>query len=180
MPDKELKKLIQRWTEWLRTQRNYSSHTIQSYLSDLEIFLEYLAKEKVTVSDLKKLDIRAFRNFFSLRAKRGIRRTSIAREESSVRNFFKWLDDCGVMCNTAIFQISTPKLPKILPRALDVNTTFEVIDEAAQGCSEPWLGVRDMAIFTLLYGWIAYFGSSVAECGRCDTAWRFYKNSRQR
>ena len=152
MPDKELKKLIQRWTEWLRTQRNYSSHTIQSYLSDLEIFLEYLAKEKVTVSDLKKLDIRAFRNFFSLRAKRGIRRTSIAREESSVRNFFKWLDDCGVMCNTAIFQISTPKLPKILPRALDVNTTFEVIDEAAQGCSEPWLGVRDMAIFTLLYG----------------------------
>lgn len=56
-------KLIQRWTEWLRTQRNYSSHTIQSYLSDLEIFLEYLAKEKVTVSDLKKLDIRAFRNF---------------------------------------------------------------------------------------------------------------------
>lgn len=56
------------------------------------------------------------------------------------------------MCNTAIFQISTPKLPKILPRALDVNTTFEVIDEAAQGCSEPWLGVRDMAIFTLLYG----------------------------
>ena len=55
MPDKELKKLIQRWTEWLRTQRNYSSHTIQSYLSDLEIFLEYLAKEKVTVSDLKKI-----------------------------------------------------------------------------------------------------------------------------
>lgn len=48
-------KLIQRWTEWLRTQRNYSSHTIQSYLSDLEIFLEYLAKEKVTVSDLKNL-----------------------------------------------------------------------------------------------------------------------------
>ena len=57
MPDKELKKLIQRWTEWLRTQRNYSSHTIQSYLSDLEIFLEYLAKEKVTVSDLKKFYI---------------------------------------------------------------------------------------------------------------------------
>ena len=45
MPDKELKKLIQRWTEWLRTQRNYSSHTIQSYLSDLEIFLENLIFE---------------------------------------------------------------------------------------------------------------------------------------
>ncbi len=152
MPDRELKRLIQRWIEWLRTQRNYSIHTIQSYLSDLEIFLEYLAKDKVGVSDLKKMDIRAFRNFFSLRAKRGICKTSIAREESSVRNFFKWLDNNKVLSNTAIFQISTPKLPKVLPRSLDVNTTFDVLDEAAQDCSEPWLGVRDMAIFTLLYG----------------------------
>lgn len=152
MLDRELKKQIQRWIDWLRTQRNYSPHTIQSYVSDLEIFLEYLAKERVSLSDLKKIDIRGFRNFFSLRAKRGISRTSIAREESSVRNFFKWLDDNGIMRNTAIFQISTPKLPKVLPRSLDVNTMFDVIDEATQDCSEPWIGTRDRAILTLLYG----------------------------
>lgn len=152
MLDRELKKQMQRWIDWLRTQRNYSPHTIQSYVSDLEIFLEYLAKEKVSLNDLKKIDIRGFRNFFSLRAKRGISRTSIAREESSVRNFFKWLDDNGIMRNTAIFQISTPKLPKVLPRSLDVNTMFDVIDQATQDCSEPWIGTRDRAILTLLYG----------------------------
>lgn len=152
MLDKELKKQMQRWIDWLQTQRNYSPHTIQSYVSDVEIFLEYLAKEKVSLNDLKKIDIRGFRNFFSLRAKRGISRPSIAREESSVRNFFKWLDDNDIMRNTAIFQISTPKLPKVLPRSLDVNTMFDVIDEAVKDCSEPWIGTRDRAILTLLYG----------------------------
>ncbi len=152
MLDRELKKQIQRWIDWLRTQRNYSPHTIQSYVSDLEIFIEYLAKERVTLSDLKKIDIRGFRNFFSLRAKRGISRTSIAREESAVKNFFKWLDNNGIIRNSAIFQISTPKLPKVLPRSLDVNTMFDVIDEATQDCSEPWIGIRDRAILTLLYG----------------------------
>ena len=152
MLDRELKKQIQRWIDWLRTQRNYSPHTIQSYVSDLEIFIEYLAKERVTLSDLKKIDIRGFMNFFSLRAKRGISRTSIAREESAVKNFFKWLDNNGIIRNSAIFQISTPKLPKVLPRSLDVNTMFDVIDEATQDCSEPWIGIRDRAILTLLYG----------------------------
>ncbi len=152
MLDRELKKQMQRWIEWLRTQRNYSPHTIQSYVSDLEIFIEYLAKERVSLSDLKKIDIRGFRNFFSLRAKRGISRTSIAREESAVKNFFKWLDNNGIIRNNAIFQISTPKLPKVLPRSLDVNTMFDVIDEAIQDCSEPWIGIRDRAILTLLYG----------------------------
>lgn len=152
MPDKELKKRIRQWVEWLQVQRNYSEHTIQSYLSDLEIFLKYLSKEKVTLSELKKLDVRSFRSFFSLRAKKGISRTTIAREESAVRNFFKWLDENGIISNPAIFQIATPKLPKVLPRALDVNTTLDIIEQALKDCSEPWLGVRNSAIFTLMYG----------------------------
>ena len=152
MPDKELKKRIRQWVEWLQVQTNYSEHTIQSYLSDLEIFLKYLSKEKVTLSELKKLDVRSFRSFFSLRAKKGISRTTIAREESAVRNFFKWLDENGIISNPAIFQIATPKLPKVLPRALDVNTTLDIIEQALKDCSEPWLGVRNSAIFTLMYG----------------------------
>lgn len=152
MSDKELARAIERWTEWLRTQRNYSSYTITSYLSDVNIFLDYLGKSKAKLEDLQKMEVRDFRNFFSHRAKSEIRKTSIAREESAVRNFFKWLDENDIIHNMAIFQISSPKLPKILPRSIDVDTTFDIINKAIQDCSEPWLGVRDMAVFTLLYG----------------------------
>lgn len=152
MPDKTLTKIIKRWLDWLRVQRNYSPHTIKSYLSDVNIFLEYVSPKKVGLDDLKKLDVRDFRNFFSIRAKSDIRKTSIAREESSVRNFFKWMDDNGIIQNTAVFQLSSPKLPKVLPRSLDANTIFEVIKTSSKNENEPWIGIRDMAIFTLLYG----------------------------
>lgn len=152
MPDKELAKALERWTEWLRTQRNYSKHTISSYLSDINIFLDYLGKEKVKLNDLQKMEVRDFRNFFSYRTKSEIRKSSIAREESAARNFFRWLDDNNIIHNTAIFQISSPKLPKVLPRSIDVNTTFDILDMAILDCSEPWIGIRDMAVFTLLYG----------------------------
>lgn len=152
MPDKELKKIIQRWLDWLKVQRNYSVHTINSYASDLNIFFKSLKQPKISLDDLKNMNVREFRNFFSTRAKNDIRKTSIAREEAAVRNFFKWLDENNILQNMAIFELATPKLPKVLPRSLDIDTIFEVLEYAAQNCSEPWIGVRDVAIFTLLYG----------------------------
>ena len=150
--NKELSSIIDKWVDWLRTQRNYSTHTIMSYLSDLNIFLSYFSKDEICLADLERMDIRDFRNFFSQRAQQHMGKSTIAREEAAVRNFFKWLDDNGILQNTAIFQMSVPKIPKILPRSLDVHTTFDVIAQAQKNCKDPWIGARDMAIFTLLYG----------------------------
>ena len=152
MPDKELKKIIIQWQEWLINGCNYSKHTAQSYLNDLNIFLEYFSKEDINLSMLESLNIRDFRNFFSYRAQKGISKTSIAREESAIKNFYKWLNNNKTICNTIIFQISSPRLPKTLPKSVDANILFDIIDEAKKGCKEPWIGSRDMAILSLLYG----------------------------
>jgi len=152
MHDIELQKIIDRWQDWLKTQRNYSEHTIKSYLSDLELFLKYLSVDEITLKDLETLDVRTLREFFSTRAKKRIGKTSIAREESSLRNFFKWLNDKNLISNTAVFEITSPKLPKVLPRALDYNNTLEVINMPEQNKEEPWIAARNEAIFILLYG----------------------------
>ena len=152
MIDKKLSKVIDRWIDYLEIQRKYSHHTINSYLSDLKFFLEYFSNPDISILDLKKLEIRDFRNFFSHRAKDNIQKASIAREESSIRNFFKWMNNNKILQNTAIFQLSSPKLPKVLPRSIDAETIFDLIDQATDNCSEPWIGLRDKAFFTLLYG----------------------------
>ena len=152
MPNTELKKIIERWTEWLQIQRNYSSHTVQSYQSDVNIFLQYITEDEVSLTDIEKIDVRTIRTFFSQRAKQTIGKTSIAREESSIRNFFKWLNDNGYIQNTAVFQIQSPKLPKVLPRALDFNNTVDILDLADKNKEEPWIAARNVAIFILLYG----------------------------
>lgn len=154
----ELQKIVTRWRAWLKTQRNYSEYTLQSYLSDLTIFFKYISEEDISLKDLEDLDVRTFRNFFSVRTKCHIGKSSIAREESSIRNFFKWLNDNEILKNDAIFQILSPKLPKVLPRALDFNTTIDVIETSGKNkaisskAEEPWIMARNIAIFTLLYG----------------------------
>lgn len=152
MPNTELKKIIERWTEWLQIQRNYSSHTVQSYQSDVNIFLQHITEDEVSLTDIEKIDVRTIRTFFSQRAKQTIGKTSIAREESSIRNFFKWLNDNDYIQNTAVFQIQSPKLPKVLPRALDFNNTVDILDLADKNKAEPWIAARNVAIFILLYG----------------------------
>lgn len=152
MIDKKLSKIIDKWIDYLEIQKKYSSHTVNSYLSDLKFFLEYFSSPDISLADLKKLEIRDFRNFFSHRAKVHIQKASIAREESSIRNFFKWMNNNKIIQNTSIFQLSSPKLPKVLPRSVEVETIFDLIDLATKNCSEPWIGLRDKAFFTLLYG----------------------------
>ena len=41
MIDENLGKVIERWVDYLEIQRKYSSHTINSYLSDLKFFLDF-------------------------------------------------------------------------------------------------------------------------------------------
>ena len=51
------------------------------------------SKENINLSILEELNIRDFRNFFSSRAQKKISKTSIAREESAIKNFYKWLNN---------------------------------------------------------------------------------------
>ena len=152
MPNEELRKIIKKWQDWLTIQRNYSNNTTQSYLNDIETFFNYISKNVISIKDLEELTIRDFRNFFSARARKKISKATIARQESAIKNLFKYLNENNIIKNTAIFQISSPKLPKLLPKAIEVDLTFDIIDEAKKNCKEPWIGLRDTAIFILLYG----------------------------
>ena len=39
-----------------------------------------------------------------------------------------------------------------MPRSLDVDSAFDIIDKAKESSKELWIGMRDTAIFTWLYG----------------------------
>lgn len=112
---------------------------------------EHLGKVPET-ADLAKLEVRDFRAYLSQRAARHIDKSSLARELSTLKNFFKWLARYDILRNPALSVIRTPRRAKVLPKALEVNDTFNVIDEAQNLASNSWQGLRDTAIFTLLYG----------------------------
>ena len=152
---REIKQLIAQWQSWLLNERRYLPHTLDAYLPDLSGFFDFAAEHLGKVpetADLAKLEVRDFRAYLSQRAARHIDKSSLARELSTLKNFFKWLARYDILRNPALSVIRTPRRAKVLPKALEVNDTFNVIDEAQNLASNSWQGLRDMAIFTLLYG----------------------------
>lgn len=152
---REIKQLIAQWQSWLLNERRYSPHTLDAYSRDLSGFFDFAAEHLGKVpetADLAKLEVRDFRAYLSQRAARHIDKSSLARELSTLKNFFKWLARYDILRNPALSVIRTPRRTKVLPKALEVNDTFNVIDEAQNLASNSWQGLRDTAIFTLLYG----------------------------
>ena len=152
---REIKQLIAQWQSWLLNERRYSPHTLDAYSRDLSGFFDFAAEHLGKVpetADLATLEVRDFRAYLSQRAARHIDKSSLARELSTLKNFFKWLARYDILRNPALSVIRTPRRAKVLPKALEVNDTFNVIDEAQNLASNSWQGLRDMAIFTLLYG----------------------------
>ncbi len=146
---------INKWCDWLRCERRYSLHTLDAYARDLAAFLHFVAenrKKDASLKDLERLNVRDFRAYIASRAARNLDKTTLARNISTVKNFFKWLARNEIVKNSAIGVISAPRLPKSLPKALDIDDTFKVIDEALQSEKKTWQGLRDKAVLTLLYG----------------------------
>ena len=81
----EVKKHINGWLTWLKTERMYSLHTIDAYARDLSSFFkfwhDYLNK-KADLSDLQEIDIRTFRSFLSHQKYRHLTKTTLSVNSS--------------------------------------------------------------------------------------------------
>ena len=153
----DAREIVGRWQDWLKSERGYSEHTLDAYFRDLSAFFAFFEKP-LTLAKLGRLDVRDFRAYLASRAAKHLEKSSIAREVSAVKNFFKWLDRNNIVKNPAISVISSPRKSKILPKALDMDDAFDVLRRAAelQNAKNPgdayWMSLRDKAVFTLLYG----------------------------
>jgi integrase/recombinase XerC len=143
------------WLGWLKNEKRASKHTLDAYGRDLAIFLAFLAQHlgaPATLDDLRGLKPFDLRAFLARRNQEKISRTSIAREMSALRGFFKHLDRLGLVHNPAIGAIRSPRLPKSVPKALGQEDALATL-EAANDLDQPsWMKARDQALFALLYG----------------------------
>ena len=149
--DHLLHETVKEWLQWLKNERQYSDHTVDAYARDLSQFFDFFEQPQ-SIGSLSEMQISDFRRYISSRHCQLISKTSLARKLSSVRNFFNWMDRRGIVKNSAISILSSPKKDKVLPRALDITQAKDLIEEAPNFERENWQQLRDIAIFTLLYG----------------------------
>ena len=105
------------------SEKRVSPHTLDAYGRDLGGFLSFLTDhlgKPASAADLATLRVADFRAYLAARRQGGITGRSVARALSSVRNFFAFLARQDILRNTAIDAVTAPRIPKSLPRPLDV------------------------------------------------------------
>jgi integrase/recombinase XerC len=151
----DLARAIALWDQWLADERRAAAHTRAAYGRDLASFLDFLGDHLGGVPDLAALGGLAaadFRAALASRAACGAKPASSARFMAVVRGFFHFLDRRGFLHNPALAAVRTPKRTLPVPKALSPEDAAALIDAAPAGAQTPWQGLRDAALFTLLYG----------------------------
>lgn len=146
---------IGEWRRWLERERGASRHTMAAYLADLSAFLSFLSRHKggpVSLNALAQANLADFRSWLADRAASGLQSTSRARALSGVRNFFRWLDRTGRLYNGAVGALAMPRRRLSVPKPLGEADAVAVLETASETAPAPWIGLRDQALFTLLYG----------------------------
>jgi integrase/recombinase XerC len=124
---------------------NASQHTIKAYSGDLSLFAAYAGSR-----GWKQIDHVAVRGFLSQLYEKGLSKISVARALAAVRSLYRWLAREGVVEQNPAKLVSTPKLPKKLPRVPTIEEMNSVIDgEMPEVAAFP---DRDRLMLELLYG----------------------------
>ena len=151
----DLVETLEKWSDYLQFEKQVSHHTYRAYTSDLTHFLTFLNEHtgtKPSLNEISGTSITDFRSWMSRKAMDGASNASRARSLSGIKNFLSWLDKNGIAHNAAISAMRSPKLPHKLPRPLQEKQASDVLENADLICKEDWIGQRDRALFTLLYG----------------------------
>lgn len=151
----DLQVALEDWTRWLSAERRTADNTVDAYRRDIASFLAFIADHTGGPADLAALDaLRAadFRAWLAARLNDGLSRTSIGRAMSALRNLFRYLDRTGRVRNQALAAVKAPRPLKSVPKPLTAADAIDAIRMAVEIAPEPWVGARDAAILTLLYG----------------------------
>ncbi|MGB6431236.1 MAG: tyrosine recombinase XerC [Candidatus Acidiferrales bacterium] len=162
-----MKAVIARYIDYLRSVRNASPSTLRNYQTDLLDFVAYLTPPGAAPPQLDKIDHRTIREFLGHLHGRGLQKSTMARKLASIRSLFKYCVREGILESSPARLVSTPKLPKRLPRVLSAEEMNGFLDQmvaAGEGAlagkaSRPGaspheshlLVKRDLALFELLY-----------------------------
>ncbi len=125
--------------------RNASAHTIKAYTGDLANFSAYAGSR-----NWQSIDHVAIRGFLSHLYEKGLGKASVARSLAAVRSLYHWLAQEGLVEQNPAALVSTPKLPKKLPRVPTIEEMNTVLDgQMPEVASFP---DRDRLMLELLYG----------------------------
>jgi len=130
---------------YLNAEKRLADNTVDSYLSDLNLFFTFLSQKRTPLNQVSPQQIR---KFLTLSLKKGITSRSNARRLSCLRAFFRFLLAEHVIDSDPTRMMDLPKPHRLLPEDLSVDEIHQLLHK--QGEKSPY-AIRNTAMLYLLY-----------------------------
>lgn len=146
---------LERWLSDLSGVGGRARNTVEAYRADVLSFLVFLQRYHgghITPSQLSKLDTRTMRAWMADARGTGTGARSLARSLSAVKGFVSWSAERDGFDPSAVLMVRSPRYTRKLPRPLSEDAARDVIETLGEQAASDWVGDRDVAVATLLYG----------------------------
>ncbi|MCG3864298.1 tyrosine recombinase XerC [Photobacterium sp. GB-50] len=146
MLPRSLEQPLERFYEYLRSERELSLHTQQNYKRQLTRIAEQLVE--LSVDNWQQVDAGWVRQIASKGMRDGLKASSLAMRLSALRSFFDFLVHQNVLKANPAKGVAAPRKARPLPKNLDVDEMNQLLDV---NDDDP-LAIRDRAMMELMYG----------------------------
>ena len=139
---KNLNNYIELFLEYLRSERNASKNTVQSYLLDLESFYNIVGHEELTEQDIK--------NYLKTLDNEQLKTSTIKRKISTLKQFFAFLIREELVQNDPTLHIRQPTHKRPLPKIVSEENVVKMLE--ATNNFEYSEKIRADLLLYLMYG----------------------------
>ena len=143
------------WLAHVKALDGAARNTVTAYAGDVARYLDFLARHRggaegtAVLLKVPQADLRAW---MAHERARGLGPRSLARALSAVKGFTGWLAERAGVDATAVMSARSPKYRRKLPRPLTEDGARDMIGTVGTQAVSDWVGARDVAVVTLLYG----------------------------
>jgi integrase/recombinase XerC len=149
---------LQAWLDHLARERRASPRTVEAYRGCVAAYLAFLQVHRggaMTLADLGGVSAADLRAYLARRRSgdHPLAARSLSQALSAIRSFHRFLDHRLETPNGAVPLVRGPRVKPGAPRPVSEGQARGLIDEAGgEGSGAAWLGLRDQAVLTLLWG----------------------------
>jgi integrase/recombinase XerD len=137
---------VDRFLEHLIVVKGLAEKTIAAYQADLHSLIQFLHAHEMSLYEVEENILLVYLRHLSNRT--GSAKT-LARHLASLRGFFSYLHEQGILSTNPALILSNPKIARTIPDVLTQEETARLLEAPDTGTK---LGHRDRAILEVLYG----------------------------
>lgn len=139
--------MLKEFENYLKNVRKYSINTVNSYLSDINIFLEYLKERKINYKDVNRDVIRTYLKYLDTAKYKS---SSINRLLSSLNDYYNYLVKMKYVKYNYFEDINRPRREKKLPNFINYEEYMTLIKQAEKEENE-FLRARNLLFLEILF-----------------------------